>query len=175
MADVCGPFTLDQLDGFGTLDSLAFSLDSAIWTSPDTCILQSSAAITGEGSVEASGNATRNGEAVITASGTVIADAFRERTAEAIIVGSSDLVSEGIRIRTAAGSITGELFLSANGGFEAFGVAFLFGDGQLVVDAQITAAGEGKFTGAWTVDSAGYIYGEEWRPVPADTNVWIER
>jgi hypothetical protein len=175
MADVCGPFTLDQLDGFGTLDSLAFSLDSAIWTSADTCILESSGAITGEGSAESGGYVIRGGEAVITASGAVVADAYRERTFEAIIVGSGALASDGIRMRTASGAITGELTMSATGGFEAFGIAFLLGDGELVIDTQVTAAGEGKFTGTWTVDTTGYIYGEEWRLVPAETNVWVER
>lgn len=175
MADVCGPFTLDELDGFGTLDSLAFSLDSDIWTSPDTCILEFSGAITGEGSVESSGFAIRGGEAVIAASGAITADAYRERTFEAIIVGSGSVVTDGIRVRTSGGSITGSLAMSATGGFEAFGIAFVLGNGELIIDTQITAVGAGKFTGTWTVDSAGYIYGEEWRPIPAGTNVWVRQ
>ena len=47
MADVCGPFTLEGLDQFGTLDSLAFSLDSSVWTSANTCILEFSSSVTG--------------------------------------------------------------------------------------------------------------------------------
>jgi hypothetical protein len=46
MADVCGPFTLEDLDQFGDLDSLAFSLDSEIWTLASTCIFDVSLATT---------------------------------------------------------------------------------------------------------------------------------
>ena len=31
MSDGTAPFNLDQLDQFGTIDSLAFSLDSDVW------------------------------------------------------------------------------------------------------------------------------------------------
>jgi hypothetical protein len=49
----CGPWTLDQLDAFGSLESLAFSLDDPIWESPDTCILDAQAQITGVGTLTA--------------------------------------------------------------------------------------------------------------------------
>jgi hypothetical protein len=69
-ADVCGPFTLEQLDLFGgNLDTLAFSLDDAVWTSANTCVLY------GEGQVSATGNLDtvviriRPGEGAISAVG----------------------------------------------------------------------------------------------------------
>ena len=38
MADICGPFTLDQLDQFGKVDAIQITFDSPIWQSTDTCI-----------------------------------------------------------------------------------------------------------------------------------------
>ncbi len=47
MADVCGPFTLEQLDLFGSIDSLAFSLDSTVWTDANVCIIEAAASASG--------------------------------------------------------------------------------------------------------------------------------
>ncbi len=54
-ADVCGPFTLEQLDLFGgNLDALPYSLDDPIWTLSTTCVLYGEGNVTGVGNVTAS-------------------------------------------------------------------------------------------------------------------------
>ena len=42
----CGPWTIDTIDGFGSLDSLTLSLDNAVWTAADTCIFSADSSIT---------------------------------------------------------------------------------------------------------------------------------
>lgn len=79
MADTCGPFTLEQLDLFGDLDSLAFSLDSAVWSSADTCILDNTANVSCQGNVFADGTATLDSEVGVSGSASVISSVNRIR------------------------------------------------------------------------------------------------
>ena len=122
----CGPFTLEQLDMFGNLDTLAFSLDDIIWTLGDTCILygngdvsaagtvDSSAIrnrvvagnVSGVGTVASSSNVTRNAVGAISGVGTVSASATPIRTVVGSIFGIGTVVSSADRLVTSAGSIT---------------------------------------------------------------------
>ncbi len=76
-----GPFTLEELDYFSTsIDALAFSLDSPIWTSPDTeiCLVYQPQVITGVGTVNAIPEFSKTAQAIITANGQVVAAGVRE-------------------------------------------------------------------------------------------------
>jgi hypothetical protein len=168
----CGPWVLEDLDQYGSLDSLSFSLDSAVWTSADTCILKFEGAITGEGAVTASGSLTREGEATITGSGTLISDAYRERSAEAILTGTADVVAAAQRVRSGEGFFSGEGFLAATGGLEVNAIAFILGDGEIIVGATLIAAGRAGITGVTSLGASGYVYGQEWSPVAEDANTW---
>lgn len=66
MAEICGPFTLEQLDLFGTLDSLAFSLDDAVWESANTCILEGAGEINGIGTMSALTGYLKDSDAAFT-------------------------------------------------------------------------------------------------------------
>ena len=43
--DITGPFTLEQLDNFGTVDSIYYSFDSSIWATAS--VLKGAASVTG--------------------------------------------------------------------------------------------------------------------------------
>lgn len=51
----CGPWTIDTIDGFGSLDSLTLSLDDAIWNSANTCIFTADSSINGNAQVSGIG------------------------------------------------------------------------------------------------------------------------
>ena len=124
MADQCGPWSIDQLDLFGTIDSIEITLDSPIWESADTCILEFAGAITGEGSVETAANYTAAGTGAIAGAGTLATGAERTRTVEGIIAGAGTLTTAYSRIRTDNfASIFGERTLTASGGLEVTAVA----------------------------------------------------
>lgn len=72
MADICGPYTLEQLDLFNNLDDLAFSLDSAIWTSADTCIFEGAASVSASATTSAEAIRIRLSAASVTATATAI-------------------------------------------------------------------------------------------------------
>lgn len=47
--DYCGPFTIDTIDDFGTLEQINVSFDNAVWASADTCIHYTSGSVTSNG------------------------------------------------------------------------------------------------------------------------------
>jgi hypothetical protein len=59
-ADYCGPFTIDDIDLFGTLEQINVSFDDPIWNSADTCIRYADGAVAGTGNVNANAFAIRN-------------------------------------------------------------------------------------------------------------------
>jgi hypothetical protein len=85
--DSCGPWTIDTIDGFGSLDSLAISLDNAIWTSSSTCILFSDSSISANAQTSA------------------VAD--RVRTSASSISGIATILCLGIRIGDNWGNVAG--------------------------------------------------------------------
>ena len=70
--DSCGPWTIDTIDGFGSLDSLAISLDNAIWTSSSTCILFSDSSISANAQTSAVANRVRTSASSISGIATIL-------------------------------------------------------------------------------------------------------
>ena len=99
MADICGPFTLEDLDQFGNLDSLAFSLDDPIWASADTCIFDVSAATSGSASASSVAYRDRYYSASVDGSATADADFIRERYVNASVSGLASTSIDYTRIR----------------------------------------------------------------------------
>jgi hypothetical protein len=173
MADQCGPWSIDQLDLFGTIDSIEITLDSPIWESADTCILEFSGAITGEGSVETAANYTAAGTGAIAGAGTLATGAERTRTVEGIIAGAGTLTTAYSRIRTDNfASIFGEGTLTASGGLEVTAVAFVIGGGELIVIPSITFSSIVALQATGVLSGSGYIYGQEWSDVAEESNTW---
>ena len=80
MADQCGPWSIDDLDLFGTIDSIEITLDSPIWESADTCILEFSGAITGEGTAQAQASYEAAGAADVAGSGVLASVSYTHLT-----------------------------------------------------------------------------------------------
>lgn len=95
MADICGPFTLEDLDQFGTLDSLPFSLDSEVWESPNTCIMFFASDISNTATVSALGGMNVEGSGSIEANATVSADSFRIRNGVADVDAAGAVIVKG--------------------------------------------------------------------------------
>lgn len=174
MSDVCGPWDLEGLDNFGTLDSLAFSLDDPIWNSADTCIVSSGAVINGQGQAQASANATRESQAQITGAGQVVAGADRTRTVIGIITGEGNFTGDALRIRTSGGAILGIGSLEAFAGLEQNVVAFALGNGEIIVTASAIRTVQAGISGGVALVANGYIYGEEWNLVPDEASSWTD-
>ena len=173
MADQCGPWSIDDLDLFGTIDSIEITLDSPIWDSADTCILEFSGAITGEGSVETAANYTAEGTGTIAGAGTLASGAERTRTVEGIIAGAGTLATACVRIRADnLASIFGEGTLAAFGGLEETAVAFVLGSGEIVVIPSITFSSIVALQATGVLSGSGYIYGQEWSDVAEESNTW---
>lgn len=173
MADQCGPWSIDDLDLFGTIDSIEITLDSPIWESADTCILEFSGDITGEGNISVAGNYTAEGEAEVQGEGTLTSSAERTRTVEGIITGAGTLAAAYSRIRTDnLASIFGEGTLTATGGLEVNAVAFVIGGGELIVIPSITFSSLVALQATGALSGSGYIYGQEWSDVAEESNTW---
>jgi hypothetical protein len=175
MADICGPFTLEDLDQFNTsIDELAFSLDDPIWDSPDTCIAF------GEGAVEAVGSLDVDATAIFEVSGSVNSE--------------SEFLSDSIRLRAIDGSInadgdvsaeiTKQMLLAVE--INAFGEVSALAGFLLDSEADIKAVGllnakiSAKFNNIGNINANSnvfadlYVYGEEWSVAPEEENVWEE-
>jgi hypothetical protein len=172
MADVCGPWTLDQLDAFGTVDSIEITFDSPIWQSADTCILSASASVTGVGDVLAAGNGVFAFSATVTGIGTLTGQAIRVRLAEGDIVGVATVSGDPIRIRMSAASITGVGTASALGGkqFLASGEAVGVGIAEALAFAVFDSSG--SVIGFALADADGTVIGEEWTTLEPGSEVW---
>jgi hypothetical protein len=97
-----GPFSLEELDYFSTsIDALAFSLDDAIWTSPDTeiCLVYQPQLITGTGTVNATAEFFKDAQAIITANGQVVAAGIVQRTVQGAIDSAGAVSSDATRVR----------------------------------------------------------------------------
>jgi hypothetical protein len=173
MADQCGPWSIDDLDLFGTIDSIEITLDSPIWESADTCILEFSGAITGEGTAQAQANYEAAGAADVAGSGVLASSAERTRTVEGFIAGVGTATGSCIRIRADnSASIFGEGTLSAFGGLEETAVAFVLGSGELIILPSITFSSVAALQATGALSGSGYIYGQEWSDVAEETNTW---
>ena len=90
MADVSGPFTLDQLDQFGTMDSLAFSLDSDVWNT--LTIFDAGGSVSSSATTSGTGLRERLVDGSVTGSGSVSSSAIRIQFVDGF-VSSSGTVS----------------------------------------------------------------------------------
>jgi hypothetical protein len=95
MADICGPFTLEDLDQFGTLDSLPFSLNSSVWTSTTTCIMFFASDISNTATVSALGGMNVEASGSIEANATLSAEASRTRNGVIDIAAMGAMSIEG--------------------------------------------------------------------------------
>lgn len=175
MSDQCGPWTLEGLDSFGSIDSLAFSLDDPIWESPDTCILDGQGAISGQGNVSSSAIYIADAQSFITGIGFLSSDAFRQRDLSASITGVGEITVTAVgKERLVDLSFLGEGTLSATAGYIAETSGFISGVGSLSSTANYTVSAKGNISGALEINVSGYYYGEEWTVVPFEPNVWTE-
>jgi hypothetical protein len=114
-ADVCGPFTLEQLDLFGgNLDTLAFSLDDSIWTLTTTCVLYGDGAVTSAGALASPASVTASGQGFIVAAGNVSALAERIKLISGAIDATGTVVADAVRLRVVDGLISAEGFMSGS-------------------------------------------------------------
>jgi len=172
MADVCGPWTLEQLDQFGTLDSLPFSLDSDIWLT--ACIRDGDGAVSAVGSVTATPNRELVGAGAISATGSVTSTGVRERFGEASMTASGTMASGGARVRQidqlqrifAYGDLYGYP------GIEYNFTAEITGTCDVTAFPARTLEFSGNINGSCNVTAVPYKYGEEWSDVPDESNTW---
>lgn len=175
MADVCGPFTLDQLDVFGGVDQLAFSLDDPIWQSPDTCVLVSSGSATGIASTVLTALRERLSSGSATGVASASVDATRVRFGAGDSTGIATVSADAIRVRLSTGSATGIATVTALGGVEFSGEGNA--TGRAIVEATAFAIfdGAGSVVGVAFVSADGTVLGEEWVAVPVGDEQWKVR
>ncbi len=174
-ADVCGPFTLEQLDLFGgNLDALPFSLDDAIWTLTTTCVLYADGAVTSAGTVNTGTSVTSDVQGLIVASGNVAALVARIQEVTGAIDAAGTFTSDAVRIRVVDGVISAQGLMSGDAN-ATFGPT----------DA-ITASGSLTALAGYVVDAAAgissnaqfictvYKMGDEWVLVPDQPNTWSD-
>ena len=172
MADVCGPFTLDELDAFGGVDQLAFSLDNPIWQQADTCVLDSSAAISSQGIAVADGNAILAFQGNISGAASINGNGFRIRNYNASITGNGSINANALRIRLFDGSIIGIGSISALGGvvFSSSGMINGIGSASLIAFSILNS--QGIVIGVAKSLLDGKIIGEDWSIVPKGNEKW---
>ena len=173
MAEVCGPFTLEQLDAFGSLDSLSFSLDDAVWTSADVCILEASSSVTGTGSTSAFGSRITESSASVSGAGTTSGAGIRVAVASASVSGSGTSSSEAIRMRLSSASVLGEASTEGLGGVEYSADGVLIGYGEATSESQVDFSCAGSMSGRATSSMVGIRLGENWSTVTASNDSWV--
>jgi hypothetical protein len=174
MAEVCGPFTLEQLDAFGSLDSLAFSLDNAVWTSADVCILEASSSVTGTGSTSAFVTRITESSASVSGAGTTSGAGIRVAVASASVSGQGSSTGEAIRMRLSSASVLGEASTDALGGVEYSAEGIVIGYGEATTETQVDYAGLASTTGTASCSMIGIRLGENWSTVTASDDTWTD-
>jgi hypothetical protein len=153
MADVCGPWTLEGLDQFGTLDSLAFSLDSPIWDSADTCVLSAEASAAGLATIQISPVVTK--------------------IAGASVIGEAATLALGGFFLEGSAAVLGQGGVVADGGLISFASGDIIGEGFAFASPSVIFLAESAVLGRATISASGTIMGEEWQDVPTGSNIWI--
>lgn len=184
MADVCGPYTLEGLDQFANLDALAFSLDSPIWTSADTCIFDVTVSASANASATSTAERILDGQGSISATASVAGSADRIRTSTASISANATVAGEAIRMRLSSASVSANATATALGGVEyqsggdiyafasstASPIAIFAFDATCVATGSVLCAGE-RLGENWTDEQAG---SNTWTDIPAGSNVWTQ-
>lgn len=184
MADVCGPYTLEGLDQFANLDALAFSLDSPIWTSADTCIFDVTVSASANASATSTAERILDGQGSISATALVSGSADRIRTSSASIGADATVAADAIRMRLSSASVSANATATGLGGVEyqsggdiyAYASATASPIAIFALDAICTATGEVVCAGErlgenWTDEQAG---SNTWTDIPAGSNVWTQ-
>lgn len=170
--DVCGAFTLEQLDMFGNLDQLPFSLDDPIWESPNTCVLYGDAAVSANAEVNAVASRIKFFAAVINGDASVSASAIRVISGIASITANSQVEVSAARVRTADASVISEAIVSALGGVEYSAFASVNAE-AIVVCLPSTVFSSSANVNAQAIFSAiGGIIGEEWSDSDFSPTSW---
>ena len=172
MAEVCGPFTLEQLDAFGSLDSLSFSLDNAVWSSADVCILEAASSVTGTGSTSAFVTRITESSASVSGTGTTSGAGIRVAVASASVSGSGASNSEAIRMRLSSASVLGEASTDALGGVEYSADGVALGYGSATSASQVRFLCAGSTSAKATASMVGIRLGENWSTVTPSTDTW---
>jgi hypothetical protein len=170
MADVCGPFTLEDLDQFGSLDSLAFSLDSGVWET--ACIYDGSASTTATASVDASGVRQRTSSASIAASGATSLTAYRSRTSSASVSGSGAVSVDYYRKRSSSASVTTDSSVSALGGMSFSGIASLVSSSFAYARLYGALQSSSNVSASASTLCDGHIIGDNWSGTAVGANSW---
>jgi hypothetical protein len=175
MADICGPFTLEDLDQFSTsIDELAFSLDDPIWESEDTCILFSEGQIAATSTVDAGANAAFEATGFISAESGFLSLVERTRTVDGFINAAGDVSAEITKQMFVAGEINAFGEMSALAGVEFSTEADIKAAGFVSAKASAAFNGKGNISANASVFAILYLYGEEWSVAPEEENVWEE-
>lgn len=172
MADVCGPFTLEQLDQFGSIDSLAFSLDSEVWESANTCIFDVSASTSASASTDANGYRERFGDASITGNANTQSQAIRIRLDGASISAATNVSLDAIRLRLASASIQAYSEATGLGGVEYSGSGDAICDSSAWSRAYLVRSASASIYATSSVVCRGIRIGDNWSNVPEGDNTW---
>jgi hypothetical protein len=174
MADICGPFTLDQLDQFGKVDAIQITFDSPIWQSTDTCITLNAGSASALATVIGIGNGIFAFQASVTGVAASVLDAIRMRLVEGLAASGATVSGDAIRVRLTSSSVTGTASTSGLGGVVYSGDANVFAFSTTEAIAWKVLDGSGSITGIAFVSADGGVLGEEWSLVSADANTWNE-
>lgn len=172
MADVCGPFTLEQLDQFGSLDSLAFSLDSEVWESANTCIFDVSASTTASATTTANGYRERFGDASVTGNASTQSQAIRVRLDGASVSTSTSVALDAIRLRFSSASITTDSEAIGLGGVEYSGSGEAICQSLAWSRAYLVRSASASIYATSSVVCRGIRIGDNWSNVPEGDNTW---
>lgn len=172
MADVCGPFTLEDLDQFGGLDSLAFSLDDSIWSSATTCIFDVSASATGSGVVNLSATRERTSSASASGSASVSFSAIRERLSSASISGAATVDVTYARVRDSSANVSTASSVYMLGGMSFSGYGDLVASSFAYARLYGTLKSSASISGSASATGSGRIVGEDWGVQQIGDNSW---
>lgn len=171
--DVCGPFTLEQLDLFGgNLDALPYSLDDAIWTLSTTCVHYGNGAVNSVATVTAGASNSTTAQGAITSAGTVTASVARIQHVESILTAAATVDCDAIRIRTVDGTITATGTMSGSLSPTFSGEGIILAQGSLtalagyIVEASVAVASNAE------VVCNAYKMGDEWVIIADQPNTW---
>lgn len=174
MADICGPFTLDQLDQFGKVDAIQITFDSPIWQSTDACITFNAGSASAFATVIGIGNGILASQSSVTGIASSALAAIRMRLADGLAAADATVSGDAIRVRLASSSVTGTASATGLGGVEYSGEGDALAFATTEAIAWAVLDGNGAITGIAFVSADGGVLGEEWSLVPADSNTWNE-
>lgn len=171
--DVCGPFTLEQLDLFGgNLDTLAFSLDDAIWTLNTTCVHYGNGEVNSAATVTAGASNSTSTQVAITSAGTVTASVARIQHVEGVITSAATVAGDALRIRVVDGAITAQGLMSGSLSPTFSGEGLILAQGSVTALAGYIVEVAAVISSDAEVVCNAYKMGDEWVLVADQPNTW---